>query len=608
MARMWEIKVFEKQQLLFSCDVSGSLEIGRQKNSDEPLNTLQLERSGRQRLVIAKLDEINVSRSHAVLEPLGGNRLRLRNVSNSQPVGTAEGKTCNPLENCELKLPVALTFGRKLVRVQEAPEDETPLRTLDQATSAVGDIAMTARFATIAMSVPQNVEMESIITWLQTTMSVLQSAASSHDFFNKAAQALVDMVGMDSGQVLVLENGQWKTVAQHATDRVEDPTKKQASRQVLSRLLQEKRTFWQSPRAGADENSSLLGVKAVVAAPILNRSGEVIGALYSDRLSTAGGKSPNIITKVEAMLVELLAGSVAAGLARVEQEQAALRARVQFEQFFTAELSRQLAAQPDLLEGRDAEVSILFCDIRGFSRVSERLGPARTVSWINHVMGELSECVLAHQGVLVDYIGDELMAMWGAPGVQPDHAKLACRAALAMLESLPRLNEHWLSVLEEPMGLGIGVNTGLARVGNTGTQRKFKYGPLGSTVNLASRVQGANKFLKTLLLITEATHAQLDPAFAQRRLCTVRVVNIKEPVQLYELVGAGTPAWQNLKSQYEEALGHFEAGNHPQAVGILGNLVTQNIDDGPTRVLLARVVEALGNESHRDTVWELPGK
>ena len=71
---------------------------------------------------------------------------------------------------------------------------------------------------------------------------------------------------------------------------------------------------------------------------------------------------------------------------------------------------------------------------------------------------------------------------------------------------------------------------------------------------------------------------------------------------------AGTPAWQNLKSQYEEALGQFEAGNYPQAVGILGNLVTQNIDDGPTRVLLARVVEALGNESHRDTVWELPGK
>src|SRR5207302_9074849 len=224
---------------------------------------------------------------------------------------------------------------------------------------------------------------------------------------------------------------------------------------------------------------------------------EVVGALYADRRRGESNKSLGLITKVEAMLVELRAGSVAAGLARVEQEQAAIRARVQFEQFFTPELSRQLTAQPDLLEGRDAEVSILFCDIRGFSRISERLGPTRTVSWINHVLGELSECVLAHQGVLVDYIGDELMAMWGAPGVQPDHAKLACRAGLAMLESLPRLNEHWLSVLEEPMGLGVGINTGLARVGNTGTQRKFKYGPLGGTVNLASRVQGANKFLKT---------------------------------------------------------------------------------------------------------------
>src|SRR5207237_9166264 len=101
-------------------------------------------------------------------EPAGDNRLRLRNVSNSQPVGLTDGKTCNPLETCDLKLPIALNFGRKVVRIQETAEDDAQLQSLDQATSAVGDIAMTARFATIALSVPQNVEMESIITWLQT--------------------------------------------------------------------------------------------------------------------------------------------------------------------------------------------------------------------------------------------------------------------------------------------------------------------------------------------------------------------------------------------------------------------------------------------------------
>ena len=152
---------------------------------------------------------------------------------------------------------------------------------------------------------------------------------------------------------------------------------------------------------------------AVVASPILNKEGEVIGAIYGDRLKPTSGMHVPTVTELEALLVELVSCAVAAGLARLDQEQAALRARVQFEQFFTPELARQLAAQPDLLEGRDCEVTVLFCDIRGFSRISERLGPTKTVQWIRDVMGVLSDCVLEHKGVLVDYIGDELMAMWG---------------------------------------------------------------------------------------------------------------------------------------------------------------------------------------------------
>src|SRR5262249_30543675 len=171
-------------------------------------------------------------------------------------------------------------------------------------------------------------------------------------------------------------------------------------------------------------------------------------------------------------------------------------AHTRFEQFFTAELARQLAARPDLLEGRDTEVTILFCDIRGFSRISERLGPSCTVEWLTDVMTALSECVLTWQGVLVDYIGDELMAMWGAPEPQEDHARLACRAALDMLARLPGLSERWQPVLGEPIEIGLGINTGVARVGKSGSPHKIRYGPLGNTVNLASRVQGATKYLK----------------------------------------------------------------------------------------------------------------
>ena len=152
-----------------------------------------------------------------------------------------------------------------------------------------------------------------------------------------------------------------------------------------------------------------------MATPLLDSKGAVIGAVYGDRRRPRGVLEQDLITELEAMLVELIASGVAAGMARLEQEHAALTARVQFEQFFTRELSEQLALHPDLLAGREAEVSLLFCDIRGFSRISERLGAEKTVQWIGDVMGVLSDCVLAHAGVLVDYIGDELVAMWRCP-------------------------------------------------------------------------------------------------------------------------------------------------------------------------------------------------
>src|SRR5205814_5749276 len=133
------------------------------------------------------------------------------------------------------------------------------------------------------------------------------------------------------------------------------------------------------------------------------------------------------------------------------------------------------------------------------------------------------------------HIGDELMAMWGAPQAQPDHAVRAVRAALAIRGALPELNLCWAETLGEPMGLGIGLNTGPARVGNTGSQYKFKYGPLGNTVNLASRVQGLTKYLRCPLLVTAATRAGLDDRFLARRVCKTRVVNISTPVDLYEV-------------------------------------------------------------------------
>jgi adenylate cyclase len=225
-------------------------------------------------------------------------------------------------------------------------------------------------------------------------------------------------------------------------------------------------------------------------------------------------------------------------------------------------------------------------------------------------MGEFSSIVIEHGGVLVDYTGDELMAMWGAPNEQPDHAELACKAALDILASLPALNEKWLPLVGGETRVGIGVNTGNSLVGNVGTHRKFKYGPLGTTVNLASRVQGATKYLKTPLLITGDTAAQLPDAILSRRLCQVRVQSIQAPVHLHELKPPGTTSdWETLSHHYEEALVQFEEKSFRRASSILSDALLLAPNDGPSLQLMSRVVDAMLNEGVNFTpTWTLPGK
>jgi adenylate cyclase len=292
-------------------------------------------------------------------------------------------------------------------------------------------------------------------------------------------------------------------------------------------------------------------------------------------------------------------------------EKKRLREKV-FEQHFTPELAREFArnADPMKMKGRNAEVSVLFCDIRGFSAISERLGPEATVDWLGSVMGDFSSIVIDHGGVLVDYTGDELLALWGAPGDQPDHARSACRAALDMLTRLPILNEAWRDVIGAETAVGVGISTGRALVGNIGTHRKFKYGPLGTTVNLGSRVQNATKHLRTPLLATGETIAQVTgEALPFRRLGRVRVRNIAEPVELYEIFERGRPNWAKLKQHFEEALGYFEAGRLTNASAVLGDLLLAFPGDGPSLLLMSRVVGAMLAETDVvDPVWDMPGQ
>lgn len=322
---------------------------------------------------------------------------------------------------------------------------------------------------------------------------------------------------------------------------------------------------------------------------------------------------PNVVRCIELGAEDFLPRPIDMALlkARVSSclERQRLRER-EFAQFFTPELARQLVRHPELLtEGRSMEVSVLFCDIVGFSRITERLGPIDTIRWLSDVLDALAACVMDEGGVLVNYIGDQIMAMWGAPQAQPDHADRACRTAIAMMRTLPEFDRSWRAIIKGKTEVAIGINSGEAFVGNVGTPRKFQYGALGNMVNLASRVQSATKFVRAPVLMTHHTQARLKSRPRHRRLGQFRVNNIEEPVGLYELAAAPQPDWQPLRRSYERALACFEQRQLRKASSLLGDLLVKYPNDGPSLLLMSRVVSALfADETHYDPVWTFPGK
>ena len=597
---------YHKHQRVFATPLDTRLEIGRQR-SGEPAPRRRIDRSDHARVVLAPYDDVDVSRSHIALYAHSPEEIEVTNLSRSQPVRLSRDKMLMPGESTKAAPPILAQFSAYAVRVEPPLEEELDLQPLPEATLPPGNRGSDPGIGRLNID---TMDERLLLRWLETVLGVFQSAANSRDFPELAAEALVKIVGLDAAAMIECDaEKRWKVAALHSA--VEGQTEENwvPSRTLLSRVLQERRTFRHVPANVPDTAQSLQNVIALVAAPILDGEGDVVGVLYGDR---RGGGSVNEIPEIspfEAKLVEVLASGIAAGLARVKEEQAAVAARVQFEQFFTPQLALQLEKDPELLEGRDANITVLFADIRGFSRISEQLGSARTMTWIQDTMGTLSDCVLECDGVLVDFLGDELMAMWGAPIAQSNHADLACRAAMKMQAVLPEINNRWRRELGSDIQLGIGLNSGIARVGNTGSKQKFKYGPLGDVVNIASRVQGATKYLGTDCLITGSSLGDLTENHTTRRLACVQVVNIAQPLELFELWPSPPPKWTEICTKYASALDALESKDLDRAQQIVEELCREHPQDTAASALALRICQSQAASPTSDSaVWQLPGK
>ncbi|MCI0334241.1 MAG: adenylate/guanylate cyclase domain-containing protein [Planctomycetes bacterium] len=264
------------------------------------------------------------------------------------------------------------------------------------------------------------------------------------------------------------------------------------------------------------------------------------------------------------------------------------------------------ASDPNAIHSEQREVTLLFADLRGFTELAGSLQMDPLVcELLAHVMDCLSEAVAHHDGLIVDYYGDGLMAMWNAPTNQPDHAELACRAGLQMLESLPTVTDEWMNVIQTQLRLGIGVHTGSVQVGNAGSTRKVKYGPRGPSVNLASRVESATKELRVPFVATRPTADRLSKLFATNRVCCARMPGLQKPVDLYAVRSANADlhtsfAWRT----YDEALRQFEAGELEVAADTLAT-IDQTVAEVPWRFLGERVQCELGHKLRRRSMDQL---
>lgn len=224
------------------------------------------------------------------------------------------------------------------------------------------------------------------------------------------------------------------------------------------------------------------------------------------------------------------------------EEREKRRTKQAFQRYLAPAVMEQVLTNPEeflRLGGRKYDATVLFSDIRGFTTMSERLSPEALGRLLNLYMTPMTNLVFEHGGTLDKYIGDAVMAFWGAPLVQSDHPVRACRTALQMIETVGELNQKFVAEGLPEIAIGIGLATGPMTIGNMGSDDFFAYTALGDRVNLGARLEGQTKDYGVEIIISEDCFLQAKDVMSCRELGSIQVKGKLEPVKIYELLGEG---------------------------------------------------------------------
>lgn len=274
------------------------------------------------------------------------------------------------------------------------------------------------------------------------------------------------------------------------------------------------------------------GVRSTICAPLITES-NVHGVIYADRLDPFA-----TFTQDHLEMISAVAAQAAITIETIRAHDRLAReevARANYGRFMPEYVVRQLLDDPSSfrLGGIDQTITVLFADIRGFTSISEHEDPERVVALLNRYFSAMTEIIFAHGGTLDKYIGDGLMALFGAPTASPADAANALKAAVAMQKAIPRLNAELAPEGYPSIRVGIGLHTGVATVGYIGSDRRSEYTAIGDTVNLASRLESSAAGGE--ILLTDATAKAAGGIFPLKRREPLLVKNRTAPVELFEL-------------------------------------------------------------------------
>jgi adenylate cyclase len=264
-----------------------------------------------------------------------------------------------------------------------------------------------------------------------------------------------------------------------------------------------------------------------------------------------------------------------------------------FSVYLAPTVVKQLIESPEHLElgGEEREITAFFSDVQGFTGISERLTAHEIVVLLNEFLTEMTDIILHHEGTVDKFEGDAIIAFFGAPNILENHAERACLASIEMQIRLAQLRAKWRAESRPELKMRIGISTGLAVVGNMGSEKRLDYTMMGDTVNTAARLEGVNKHYGIYTLISESTRKAVGSEFTAREIDTVTVVGRKKPVTVYELLAYKDPIDLSIKetiAKYHQGLQAYRDQNWNQAIKIFKAVQAILPDDGPSKTMLTR--------------------